>query len=92
MELENFISVMGKLKPEIFNEVIYPNLGAFDSSIIVGPRHGVDFRVVEVGDVVLIVKSDPVFIVPEYGWKRSAWFAVHILASDVSTSGVPPNI
>jgi len=34
--------------------------------------------------------SDPVFIVPEYGLKRAAWFATHILASDVVTSGLAP--
>jgi hydrogenase expression/formation protein HypE len=30
-----------------------------------------------------------VFVVPAYGWERAAWFAVHILASDTSTSGLP---
>lgn len=30
------------------------------------------------------------FIVPNYGWERSAWFAVHILASDEVVSGIPP--
>src|SRR5262249_19854834 len=29
------------------------------------------------------------FVVPAYGWERAAWFAVHILASDASTSGLP---
>jgi len=31
-----------------------------------------------------------VFIVPEYGWERAAWFAIHILASDAVTCGLPP--
>ncbi len=87
MELAGFI---GKLNRRLFEEVIYPNLGARDQNIIVGPRFGVDFSVIEVGDKALIVEVDPVFIVPEYGWDRSAWFAVHILASDVAVSGVPP--
>jgi hydrogenase expression/formation protein HypE len=30
-----------------------------------------------------------VFVVPAYGWERASWFAVHILASDASTSGLP---
>jgi hydrogenase maturation factor len=34
--------------------------------------------------------TDPVFIVPEYGWERAAWFAIHILASDAVTSGLKP--
>ena len=36
------------------------------------------------------VTCDPVFIVPEYGWRRAAWFAIHILASDSVTSGLKP--
>lgn len=80
---------LGKLKASIFKEVIFPNLGAKDESVIVKPTHGVDVGVVDLGNRALIVKSDPIFVVPEYGWERSAWFAVHILASDVATSGVP---
>ncbi len=34
--------------------------------------------------------TDPVFIVPEYGWEKAAWFALHILVSDVATSGLAP--
>jgi hydrogenase maturation factor len=81
---------LGKLPPDVFDEVIYPNLGLVGSEVLVKPKHGVDVGVVNLGDNVLIVKSDPVFVVPEYGWERSAWFAVHILASDVSTSGIAP--
>jgi len=81
---------LGKLPPDVFDEVIYPHLGIEDPNVIVKPQHGVDFGVVDLGDKVLIIKSDPVFVVPEYGWERSSWFAVHILASDVSVSGVAP--
>lgn len=82
--------VIGKVDRRLFRDVILPNLGRSDPSILVGPRFGVDFAVVEIGDQALIVEVDPVFVVPEYGWERSAWFAVHILASDVAVSGVPP--
>ena len=82
--------VLGKVSREVFNKVIYPNLGVKNSSVVIGPRFGVDFSVIKVGDKDLIIEVDPVFIVPEYGWERSSWFAVHILASDVSVSGVPP--
>ncbi|HID90775.1 TPA: AIR synthase [Candidatus Bathyarchaeota archaeon] len=81
---------LGKLPPDVFDEVIFPHLGARDDSVVVRPRHGVDFGVIEIGERALIVTTDPVFIVPEYGWERSAWFAVHILASDAAVSGVRP--
>ena len=83
-------NVLGKVSRELFNKVIYPKLGVKDPSVVVGPQFGVDFSVIELGDKDLIVEVDPVFVVPEYGWDRSSWFAVHILASDVSVSGVPP--
>jgi hydrogenase maturation factor len=82
--------VIGKVNRGLFERVIFPNLGAEDASVIVGPQFGVDFGVVRVGDYDLIFEVDPVYVVPEYGWDKSAWFAVHILASDVAVSGVPP--
>jgi hydrogenase maturation factor len=82
--------VIGKVNRGLFERVIFPNLGAEDASVIVGPQFGVDFGVVRIGDYDLIFEVDPVYVVPEYGWEKSAWFAVHILASDVAVSGVPP--
>jgi hydrogenase expression/formation protein HypE len=82
---------VGKISPEIFDELIYPNLGAKSDSILVGPKHGVDIGVVDLGGgKVMVTTTDPVFIVPEYGFERAAWFALHILASDAVTSGLAP--
>jgi len=36
------IPEIGKISPEIFNELIFPRLGAKSDSILVGPQHGVD--------------------------------------------------
>ena len=80
----------GKATAELFEQVILPRLGAKDEDVLVGPRHGVDVGVVRVADgVAMALTADPVFIVPAYGWERAAWFAVHILASDAATSGLP---
>jgi hydrogenase expression/formation protein HypE len=81
---------IGKISPEVFEELIYPRLGAARPSVIVPPQNGVDVGIVEIGGRAVAMTTDPVFIVPEYGFKRAAWFAVHILASDVATSGLPP--
>ena len=81
---------IGKISPEIFNEVIYPRLGAGSDKVVVGPQHGVDVGIIEVGNMAVSLTTDPVFIVPEYGWERAAWFATHILVSDSITSGLPP--
>ncbi len=80
----------GKATAELFEQVILRRLGARDRDVLVGPRHGVDVGVVRVADgVAMAMTSDPVFVVPAYGWERAAWFAVHILASDAATSGLP---
>jgi len=84
------IPEIGKISPQIFTELIYPRLGAKSDKVLVGPQHGVDAGIIEVGDKAMAVKSDPVFIVPEYGWERAAWFAINIIASDVATSGLSP--
>jgi len=84
------IPEIGKISGAIFNELIYPRLGAKNDKVIVGPQHGVDVGIVQVGDQAMSITCDPVFIVPEYGWERAAWFAIHIIASDSITSGLKP--
>jgi len=84
------IPEIGKISPEIFKELIYPRLGARNDSILVGPQNGVDVGIVEIGDKAVSFTCDPVFIVPEYGWERAAWFAIHILTSDSVTCGLRP--
>ncbi len=81
---------LGKIHPDFFDRVIYPRLGAADPSVLIGPRHGVDYGVVRLGDRVMALSTDPFFIAPAYGWRRAAWFAFHIVVGDVAVSGLPP--
>ncbi|MBN2367065.1 MAG: AIR synthase family protein [Calditrichaeota bacterium] len=82
---------IGKVSAEIFDEIILPHLGRKHPEIIVGPKHGVDVGVIDLGHgQVMVTTTDPIFVVPPYGWERSGWFAVHILASDAATSGLRP--
>jgi len=84
------IPEIGKISAENFKEIIFPYLGAKDKNVLVGPQHGVDVGIIEVGGQAVSLTCDPVFIVPEYGWERAAWFALHIIASDSVTSGLKP--
>ena len=86
----NEMPEIGKISPQIFNELIFPRLGAKNDSIIVGPQHGVDVGILDIGGKAVAITADPVFIVPEYGWERAAWFAIHIISSDAVTSGLRP--
>lgn len=80
----------GKIDARLFEEVVLRHLGAQDPDVVVPPQHGVDVGVVRIGGgQVMALSTDPVFVVPAYGWERAAWFAIHILASDAVTSGLP---
>lgn len=89
--VEHQLPEVGKISPEIFEHIIKPHLGKQRDDVLVGPQHGVDIGIVDIGGGrVMALTTDPFFIVPDYGWERAAWFAVHILASDASTSGLRP--
>ncbi len=91
MHKKNDLPTVGKISSNVFNEVIYPRLGKKRDSVLVGPRNGVDSGIIDIGGGnVMAITTDPFFIVPQYGWERAAWFAVHILASDITTTGFPP--
>jgi len=81
---------LGKVDRDFFDEYIYPNLGADRDDVTLGPQHGVDFGVVETNGAAVAMASDPIFIMPSLGFERAAWFAIHILMSDVAVSGMPP--
>ena len=81
---------IGKISPDVFEELIYPRLGKKRDTVLVPPQSGVDVGIVEIGGKAVAVTTDPVFIVPEYGYEKAAWFAIHILVSDIVTSGLSP--
>ena len=71
--------------------MVFANLGAKRSSLLVKPGHGLDNAVISLGGKkVLVVTSDPLSVIPSIGMKESAWLSVHLLASDLTTSGVSP--
>jgi hydrogenase expression/formation protein HypE len=81
---------LGKIHPEFFDRVIYPRLGAEDKNIVIGPRHGVDYGVLNLGGKCIAMSTDPFFIVPSLGFTKAAWFAFHIVFCDVAVSGLKP--
>jgi len=56
---------IGKVSPDIFEEIILPRLGKKRKEILVGPQNGVDVGVVDLGNnQVMVTTTDPIFIVP----------------------------
>ncbi|MFQ3319565.1 MAG: hydrogenase expression/formation protein HypE [Natronomonas sp.] len=80
----------GKVSRAFFEERIAPNLGGDRDDVAIGPKHGVDFGVISVGDHALVTATDPISILPELGWERAGRFAISIVLSDVAVSGLAP--
>ncbi|MFB6267556.1 MAG: AIR synthase family protein [Halodesulfurarchaeum sp.] len=80
----------GKVDRPFFERHIRPRLGASRADVRLGPAHGADFGVIDIGDRVLALATDPLFVLRELGLERAAWFAFHIVVSDVALSGLDP--
>ncbi len=75
----------GKL-PRRALEALLRYRGAADARVLVGPGFGRDAAVVDLGERVLVLKSDPVtFTAQEVGW-----YAVHVNANDLAVLGCAP--
>jgi hydrogenase expression/formation protein HypE len=82
----------GKVSRAYFERAIRPHLGRRRADVVVGPRTGVDVGVVRLSPGrVLVTTTDPLYVEPLLGWERAAWFAFHIIASDITTCGQPPD-
>ena len=82
---------MGKAPPEVMEDAVYANLGKDRDSVLVGPARGLDNAVLALpGGRVMILTTDPVSMIPAIGPRMSAWLSVHLIASDLTTSGVDP--
>jgi hydrogenase expression/formation protein HypE len=82
---------IGKIGKEYFDGVVYPHLGRKREEVVIGPAHGCDNAVIKINErQVMVVTTDPLSIIPALGIEDSAWLSVHLLASDLVTSGIAP--
>lgn len=54
---------IGKISPEIFDELIFPRLGKKTKDVLVGPQNGVDIGVVDLGNGKVMATTTDVRIV-----------------------------
>ena len=76
----------GKIPIDILKEVVFKNLGAERSEVVLGPATGIDGAVLDVGNKNVIVSMDPITGAVE----RIGWEAINVNANDVATFGVEP--
>jgi len=82
---------LGKIDRTFFETQIAPKLGAGRDDVLLGPTHGVDFGVLEVGGQAVAIATDPLSILPELGFERTARFALDLILADVAVSGLAPS-
>lgn len=85
------VSDLGKIDREVFDRVIYPELGADRDDVVLGPTHGIDFGVIDVGGEALVTATDPLSVLPDLGFETAGRFAMDVVLADVAVSGVPPS-
>ena len=76
----------GKIPIDILKEIVFKNLGAERSEVVLGPAAGLDGAVLDVGSKNAIVSMDPITAAVE----RIGLEAVNVNANDVATFGVEP--
>lgn len=83
--MPNSLSV-GKLDPNMLRRLVFSTIGKKDSRVLIGPNIGEDAAVIDFGDRVLVVHSDPVTGAVE----NVGRLAVNICTNDIATRGVRP--
>jgi hydrogenase expression/formation protein HypE len=81
--------MIGKISRKFFEENIINKIGYIRNEVAVPPKNGVDVGIIKVGNKFMAVTTDPLYIDTSFGFKKAAWFAFHILLSDIYTSGIP---
>ena len=76
---------VGKLPPDLLARLI-ARAPAADARVRLRPGAGLDCAVVDLGDRLLVFKSDPItFATADIGW-----YLVHVNANDLATTGATP--
>ncbi|MEA3407561.1 MAG: AIR synthase family protein [Chloroflexota bacterium] len=75
----------GKLPLDLLNKLLQRYTRP-DDRLIAGPSVGEDVAAIDMGDRYIVVKTDPITFASD----QIGWYAVHVNANDVATSGACP--
>ena len=77
--------IEGKLPPSSLEKYL-KIIRKKDPRVLLGPSIGEDAAIIDMGDKVLVIHSDPI----TGAIKKIGWYAVHIVANDIATRGAKP--
>lgn len=84
MDSERIFPV-GKI-PSAFLEQLLKHTPISDPRVLLGPGIGLDCAILDLGEQVIVLKSDPITFASE----EIGWYAVQINANDIATTGAIP--
>ena len=76
---------LGKFPATLLDRMLASNR-ITDPRVILGPRAGEDAAALDMGDRLLVAKSDPI----TFATDSIGWYAVHVNANDVACTGATP--
>jgi len=76
---------LGKLPADVLARLL-ERFKPTDPRVIVGPGTGLDAAVIDMGDRLLVAKSDPI----TFATDSIGWYAVQVNANDIATTGATP--
>ena len=76
---------LGKLPPELLAALL-GRYGSTDPRVVVRPGVGLDCAVIDMGDRLLVAKTDPI----TFATDAIGWYAVQVNANDIATTGARP--
>ena len=77
---------IGKIPNDILEKLLYKNIGKKQPEILVGPGIGKDCGVIDFGDDVCVISTDPI----TGAVNKIGYLAIHISCNDVATTGTKP--
>ena len=84
-------NLVGKPSPRRLESLLKNHFGKKRPNLLVGPGPGLDAAILDIGNgQVMAIAEDPIFPAPNLPLDIMGWFTVHIGASDVAVTGVPP--
>jgi len=77
---------VGKLPPSVLSQIVFPNLGVRRPEVLVHSGLGEDSTVVDFGDWVAVLSTDPI----TGAVQNQGWLGVHVACNDVAAMGAEP--
>jgi hydrogenase expression/formation protein HypE len=77
---------IGKVPPELLERIVFPNLGTRRADVLVHARFGEDCAVIDFGEEVAVLTTDPV----TGAGADLGWYAVFVATNDLAAAGAEP--